>query len=76
MEHIRHGVAAEGNPLMESLIQKNAVLFFFVKMLLTAMGLMICYSYSHLRTARIGIKFVVGIYSIICVYHALIGMFG
>jgi uncharacterized protein DUF5658 len=76
MEHIRHGVAAEGNPLMDSLIQKNAVLFFFVKMLLTAMGLMVCYSYSHLRTARIGIKFVVGIYSIVCVYHVLIVMFG
>lgn len=76
MEHIRHGVAAEGNPLMESLIQKNAVLFFFVKMLLTALGLMVCYSYSHLRTARIGIRFVVGIYSVVCIYHVLIVMFG
>ncbi|HEX8184333.1 MAG TPA: DUF5658 family protein [Blastocatellia bacterium] len=76
MEHIRRGVAAEGNPFMESLIQKNAVLFFFVKMLLTAFGLMICYTYSHLRTARIGIRFVVGIYSLVCLYHVMIVMFG
>ena len=58
------------------LFQKNAVLFFFVKMLLTTMGLMICYSYSHLRTARAGIRFVVGIYSVVCIYHMLIVMFG
>jgi Domain of unknown function (DUF5658) len=76
MEHIGRGVAAEGNPLMESLIQKNAVLFFFVKMVLTAMGLLICYNYSHLRTARLGIRFVVGIYSLVCVYHILIVFFG
>jgi hypothetical protein len=76
MEHIGRGVAAEGNPLMESLIQKNAVLFFFVKMVLTAMGLLICYNYSHLRTARLGIRFVVGIYSLVCVYHVLIVFFG
>jgi Domain of unknown function (DUF5658) len=76
MEHIGRGVAAEGNPFMESLIQKNAVLFFFVKMVLTAMGLLICYNYSHLRTARLGIRLVVGIYSLVCVYHVLIVLFG
>ena len=76
MEHIGRGVAAEGNPLMESLIQRNAVLFFFVKMAITVLGLIVCYSYSHLRTARMGIKLVVGVYSLVCVYHVLIVMFG
>ena len=76
MEHIRRGVATEGNPLMESLIQKNAVLFFFVKMALTALGLLFCYSYSKRKTARLGIKAVAVIYSLVCVYHTLIVFFG
>jgi hypothetical protein len=76
MEHIRRGVAAEGNPLMDSLIQHNAVLFFFVKMAITALGLLICYNYSNVRTARFGIKAVVGIYAVVCVYHTLIVFLG
>ena len=76
MEHIRRGVAAEGNPLMDSLIQRNAVLFFFVKMAITALGLLICYNYSNRRTARLGIKGVVSIYAVVCVYHTLIVFLG
>ena len=76
MQHIGRGVAAEGNPLMASLIHQNAVLFFLVKMSVTAFGLLICYNFSHLRTARLGIKLVVGIYMCLCVYHGMILMFG
>ena len=36
MWHIGRGVAAEGNPLMESLIEQNAIVFFLVKMSVTA----------------------------------------
>ena len=72
MQHIGRGVAAEGNPLMASLIHQNAVLFFLVKMSLTAFGLLICYHFSHLRTARLGIKLVVGIYMCLCAYHGMI----
>ena len=76
MQHIGRGVAAEGNPLMDSLIQRNAILFFRVKMAATAFGLMICYSYSHLRTARFGIKTVFVLYSVVSVYHLLIVYLG
>jgi len=76
MQHIGRGVAAEGNPLMASLIQQNAVTFFLVKMTVTAFGLMICYRFSNLRTARLGIKVVAGIYLIVCFYHALIAVLG
>ncbi|MEK6303299.1 MAG: DUF5658 family protein [Acidobacteriota bacterium] len=76
MQHIGRGVAAEGNPLMDSLIQQNALLFFAVKMTATAIGLMICYNYSHLRTARFGIKGIFVLYSIICAYHVLIIFLG
>jgi hypothetical protein len=76
MQHIGRGVAAEGNPLMDSLIQQNAVLFFMVKMSVTALGLLICYNFSHLRTARMGIKLVVGIYACLCAYHGMIMVLG
>ncbi len=72
MQHIGRGVAAEGNPLMDSLIQTNAVVFFLVKMSLTALCLLICYNFSHLRTARMGIRLAVVIYTFISVYHAVI----
>jgi Domain of unknown function (DUF5658) len=76
MQHIGRGIALEGNPLMASLIQQNAVLFFLVKMAVTAFGLLICYNYSHLRTARVGIKLVVGIYMCLCAYHGMIVLLG
>jgi hypothetical protein len=76
MQHIGRGVAAEGNPLMASLIHQNAIVFFLVKMGVTAFGLLICYHFSHLRTARLGIKLVVGIYMCLCAYHGLIVLLG
>ncbi|HMG32557.1 MAG TPA: DUF5658 family protein [Blastocatellia bacterium] len=76
MQHIGRGVALEANPLMDTLIQRHALLFFGVKMLLTAMGLMVCYNYSHLRTARIGIRFILGLYGFVCGYHLAIILFG
>src|SRR5260370_38072836 len=71
MQHIGRGVAAEGNPLMASLIHHNAVLFFLVKMTVTAFGLLICYHFSHLRTARLGIKLEGGIYMGLCEYNGI-----
>lgn len=76
MQHIGRGAAVEGNPLMGSLIQQNAVLFFLVKMAITTVCLMLCYSYSHLKTARFGIRVAVGVYSVVSVYHAAIVMLG
>ena len=76
MQHISRGVAAEGNPLMASLIQQNALVFFLVKMVVTAFGLMLCYNFSNLRTARLGIKAVAGIYLVVSFYHALIAAWG
>lgn len=74
MQHISRGVAAEGNPLMGSLIHMDVVTFFLVKMGLTVPCLILCYSFSHLRTARIGIQIAVGVYSVLCIYHALIAI--
>jgi len=76
MQHIGRGVAAEGNPLMDALIHRNAILFFLVKMGITAIGLLVCYHYSHLKTAQLGIKLVVGIYLCLCAYHGMIVLLG
>ncbi|HSE99093.1 MAG TPA: DUF5658 family protein [Blastocatellia bacterium] len=76
MQHIGRGVAAEGNPLMDSLIQQNALLFFLVKMAITALGLMVCYRFYRLRTARLGIRLAVVLYSVVSMYHVMIIMFG
>ena len=72
MQHISRGIADEGNPLMGSLIHVNAVAFFLVKMSLTVFCLILCYTYSYLRTARVGIQLAVGVYSVLCIYHMLI----
>ena len=76
MQHIGRGVAAEGNPLMDALIHQNALVFFLVKMSVTALGLLICYYCSHLRTARMGIRLVTGIYLCLCAYHGMIVFLG
>ena len=76
MQHIGRGVAAEGNPLMDALIHQNALIFFLVKMSVTALGLLICYYCSHLRTARMGIRLVTGIYLCLCAYHGMIVFLG
>jgi hypothetical protein len=75
MHHIGRGVAAEANPFMESLIERSAVLFFFVKMAITTVCMFICYNYSYKRTARIGIHFALSAYVLLCAYHACISLF-
>jgi hypothetical protein len=76
MWHISRGVAVEGNPLMEPLIAQNAVVFFLVKMSITASCLLVCYRFSHLRTARMGIRLAVTLYLMVSLYHVLILIHG
>ena len=58
------------------MIVENSLVFFLVKMCITASCLLICYRFSHLRTARIGIRFVVALYLMVSVYHVLILVHG
>lgn len=76
VQHISRGVAAEGNPFMEVLLERSAVLFFLVKMFMTALCMIIFYNYSHKRTARFAIHLAVSVYALLCVYHAAIAIFG
>ena len=74
IRHINRGVASEGNPLMASLIDMNAATFFGIKMAMTAPCLILCYAYSNLRAGRVGIRFAVITYSILCIYHVAIAL--
>jgi hypothetical protein len=76
VQHVSRGVALEGNPLLAPLVQNHAVAFFLVKMALTATGLTVCYSYSHLRAGRIGLRLTVAVYLLVSAYHVLITFFG
>lgn len=76
VHHVSRGVALEGNPLMAPLVQGHAVGFFLVKMSLTAMGLIVCYNYSHLRAGRIGLKLTLAVYVLVSVYHVFITFLG
>ena len=75
VRHICRGVASEGNPLMGSLIDHHdAVTFFSIKMAMTVACLILCYTFSNLRTARVAIRFVVAAYSVLCCYHVAIAL--
>jgi hypothetical protein len=76
MEHIGRGVALEGNPLMAPLIQQHALVFFVVKMAMTVACLAVCYSFSHLRTGRLGLRLAAVVYSLVSIYHVLITFLG
>ena len=75
MHHIGRGVALEANPFMDSLIQRSAVLFFLVKMAITTFCIVVCYNYSHLKSARLGIHISVGMYLLLFLFHAMITLF-
>lgn len=72
IQHIDRGVAAEANPVMDMLIQRDRLLFFAAKMAITVAGLMLCYLYHGLRWGRIGIKLSGLAYAVVTLYHAMI----
>jgi DMSO/TMAO reductase YedYZ heme-binding membrane subunit len=72
VRHITLGIATELNPAMDYFINKDFVLFFFIKILITATGLMICYRLSQHFLARRALGVLTFIYTILTGYHYLI----
>jgi len=70
--HIYHGVASELNPLMHYLLSWDEVVFFFVKVFVTAAALIICYIKQDQQLGRIAIWFATVCYYFIFIYHILI----
>jgi hypothetical protein len=72
VRHISLGVATELNPVMDYFINQDFVLFFWIKISITAFGLMICYLLSRHYLARQALGFLTLIYTILTGYHYLI----
>jgi hypothetical protein len=72
VRHITLGVATELNPIMDYFIHKDFILFFCIKISITAIGLLICYLLSTHFIARRALGLFTLIYLILTGYHYLI----
>lgn len=72
VRHITIGIATELNPAMDYFISKDIVLFFWIKILITAVGLMICYQLSKYTIARHALWFFTFVYSVLTAYHYIL----
>src|SRR5437868_13177418 len=72
VHHITLGVATEMNPAMDYFIHKDFILFFWIKIAITAIGLMFCYMLSKHFLARRGLGLLTVIYTMLTVYHYVI----
>ena len=72
VNHISSGIAVELNPVMRYFLDIGWITFFWVKVLLTVIGLWICYVTRHKALGRIGIWFTAIIYQFLALYHIYI----
>ncbi|MEW6737230.1 MAG: DUF5658 family protein [Acidobacteriota bacterium] len=72
VRHITVGLASELNPAMYYFIKRDFLLFFWIKLLITSTGLMICYRLSCHILARQAIRLFTLIYVLLTAYHYLL----
>jgi uncharacterized membrane protein YqaE (UPF0057 family) len=72
VRHITVGAATELNPAMNYFINKDFILFFWIKICLTAIGLVTCYIFSRYLIARQALRFFTVVYIILTAYHYVI----
>lgn len=70
---VRLGVATEGNGLMAWLMEAGDLPFLAVKLTVGALAAYALYRWSHLRLARYGLHFVLGLYLALMLVHAAAG---
>ncbi|MDQ3135485.1 MAG: DUF5658 family protein [Acidobacteriota bacterium] len=71
---VRSGLATEGNWLMAYLLDRGNTPFLLTKLLVGAGVAYILYRWSHLRTARGGLKLALGLYASLMFIHAATGL--
>jgi hypothetical protein len=71
---VRTNVATEGNGLMARLLDMGDAPFLLVKVLIGAFSAYILYRCSRYKVARQGLTFVLGLYLVLMVVHAVTGM--
>lgn len=72
VQHIASGIAVELNPVMRYFLDKSWIMFFWVKVAITTVGLWICYVTRERPLGRMGIWFTAGIYQLVALYHIYI----
>ena len=72
VQHIASGIAVELNPVMRYFINIGWITSFWVKVILTTVGLWICYVTRHRPLGRIGIWFTAIVYQLVALYHIYI----
>ena len=72
VQHIAHGVAVEFNPLMRYFLEVGWVSFLLAKVLLTTVGLWVCYVMRHQKLGRWGLWLAAGVYQAVTLYHVYI----
>lgn len=71
---VRGGFATEGNGLMAYLLDMGNAPFLLTKLLIGAAVAYALYRWSHLATARRGMKLVLGVYLALMFVHAATGL--
>ncbi len=70
---VRGGVATEGNGLMAYLLDRGNAPFLSAKLLVGALVAYTLYRFSHVRLARRGLHFTLGLYLTLMLVHAATG---
>lgn len=70
---IRLGVATEGNALMARVLQHGDLTFLGAKIAIGGFAAYVLYRCAHLRIAKRGLNFVLGIYVILMLVHVATG---
>lgn len=73
---VRAGWASEGNGLMALLLDAGNVPFLLTKLTVGALVAYTLYRFSHVKLARRGLHFVLGLYLALMLIHAATGMSG
>lgn len=71
---VRGGFATEGNGLMAYLLDMGNAPFLLTKLFIGASAAYVLYRWSHLATARRGMKLVLGLYLALMFVHAATGL--
>lgn len=64
----KYGIDIEANPIMQACMADGRV-FFIVKVLLVALGLLFMYQYEDLKICKIGSWLLLVVYGALAAYH-------
>lgn len=66
---VRNNIATEGNPIMDYFLNHGDLPFLLVKLLMGLIATVVLTRYGHIKIARVGLTFVLYVYSFIMLTH-------